>query len=81
MPIDKVDVRYWFRGSPCLQFIFINAKDYFIVVLKEAIGKTTNFLNFCRKMRELSLNVANKRYILFHRSMSTKHTTFLAYLS
>ena len=81
MSIDKVGVRYLFRGSPCSQYTFLNAKDSFIVVLKEAIWKTTIFLNFCRKMRELSLNIANKRYIRSDTGMSTKRNAVLAYSS
>ena len=45
-----------------MQFIFMNAKASFIAVLNEVIGKTTFFLNFCRKMHELSLNIPNKSY-------------------
>ena len=81
MSIDQVGVRYQLRDNPCSQYIVINAKDSFIAVLKEAIWKTTIFLNFCRKMRKLGLIIENKRYIRSHRGMSTKHTTFLAYLS
>ena len=39
------------------------------------------FLNFCRKMRELSLNIANKRYIRSDTGMSTKRNAVLAYSS
>ena len=44
-------------------------------------GKTSVFLNFCRKMRKLSPNIANKCYIRSPRGMNTKRTAFLAYLA
>ena len=60
--------------------IFINGKDFFIVVLKKTIWKITIFLDFCRKMRKVSLRTINKHYIRYktcHRGIGTKHTTFL----
>ena len=63
MSIDKMGLWYLFRCNPSIQLISFNAKASFIVVLKEVIGKTTFFLNFCQKMRKLSLNIANKHYV------------------
>ena len=55
-----------FEGSPCIQYFSIDAEVSFIVVLKEVIGKTMFFLNFRQKVHELSLNIANKRYVYNH---------------
>ena len=43
---------YLLSYNSSIQFIFINAKASVIVVLNEVTGKTTFFLNFCRKMHE-----------------------------
>ena len=64
-----------------MQFIFMNAKASFIAVLKEWIGKTTFFLNFCQKRHELSRIIANKRYIRPPGVMNTKQTSFLTHLA
>ena len=74
-------VWYLFRCNPSIQFIFISAKASSTVVLKEVIGKTTFFLNFCPKMHKLSLNIANKRYVRPPRVMNRKQTSFLAHLA
>ena len=81
MSIDKMGLWYLLRCNIYVQFIFINVKASFIVVLKEVIGKTTFFLNFCPKMHKLSLNIANKRYVLSPRVMNRKPTSFLAHLA
>ena len=81
MSIDKMGLWYLLRCNTYVQFIFINVKASFIVVLKEVIGKTTFFLNFCPKMHKLSLHIANKRYVQSPRVMNRKHASFLAHLA
>ena len=48
--------------------IFINGKDFFIVVLKKTIWKITIFLDFCRKMRKVIVFV-----LLINIIYDTKH--------
>ena len=81
MSIDKVGVMYLLRGSPCLQYTFFNAKNSSIVVSRRQFGKTTIFLIFYLKMRDLSLNITNKRHIRSDRGMSAKRNAILAYSS
>ena len=54
---------YLLRYNTSIQFVFINAKTSFTVVLNEVIGETTFFLNFCKTMHKSSLNIAYKRYV------------------
>ena len=63
MSISKMCACYLLSCNSSIQFIFVNAKAPFIAVLNEVIEKTTFCLNFCRKMHELSLNIANKSYV------------------
>ena len=81
MSFDKMGACYLLSCNASIQFIFINAKASFIAVLNEVTGKATFFLNFCRKMHELSLNIANKNYVRPPRVMNRKRTLFLAYLA
>ena len=81
MSIDEMGLCYLFRCKPSIQLISFNAKAFFIVVLKEVIGKTTIFLNFCQKMRKLSLKTANKHYVRPPRVINRKRTSFLAHLA
>ena len=75
MSIDKMCACYLLSCNSSIQFIFNNAKAPFIAVLNEVIE------NFCRKMHELSLNIANKSYVRPPRVMSRKQTLLLAYLA
>ena len=81
MSINKMCACYLLSCNSSIQFIFVNAKAPFIAVLNEVIEKNTFFLNFCRKMHELSLNIANKSYVRPPRVMSRKQTLLLAYLA
>ena len=81
MSIDKMCACYLLSCNSTTQFIFVNVKAPFIAVLNEVIEKTTFFLNFCRKMHELSLNIANKSYVRPPRVMSRKQTLLWAYLA
>ena len=81
MSIDKMCACYLLSCNSSIQFIFVNAKAPFIAVLNEVIEKNMFFLNFCRKMHELSLNIANKSYVRPPRVMSRKQTLLLAYLA
>ena len=81
MSIAKMGACYLLSCNSSIQVIFVNAKAPFIDVLNEVIEKTTFCLNFCRKMHELSLNIANKSYVQPPRVMSRKQTLLFAYLA
>ena len=81
MSIDKMGLWYLFRCNTAIQFIFINTKVSFIVVLWRYFGKPRFFLIFAEKMHKLSLNIANKRYVRPPRVMNRKRTSFLAHLA